>query len=179
MDFLNEVRTKIKKGNKVLFSKNSLYLQELDGLLKKQNRKAVILWAFEFAEETACELSKKYPGEIRFREALDICKLWMSGDIKMPEAKRAILSCHAFAREINSPEDIALCHALGQACSVVHTPGHAMGLPIYGLTALVHRYGADNCAKHVEIRKNQYIERLYYWSKNYINYTGKWADFIK
>ena len=49
----------------------------------------------------------------------------------MPQAKAAILACHALAREWDSPEDIALCHAVGQGCSVVHTAGHAMGYPIY------------------------------------------------
>ena len=40
----------------------------------------------------------------------------------MPVAKKAILECHAMAKELTDIADIALCHAIGQACSVVHTP---------------------------------------------------------
>ena len=36
----------------------------------------------------------------------------------MRAAQRAILDVHAFAKEIKSLEDIALCHAIGQACGV-------------------------------------------------------------
>lgn len=63
----------------------------------------------------------------------------------MPIAQRKILDCHGFAKEIDNKEDIATVHAVGQACSVVHTAGHAMGYPIYDLTSFVHRYGIDDC----------------------------------
>lgn len=49
----------------------------------------------------------------------------------MPMARHAILQAHAVAKEMGSLEDIVLCHAIGQACGVIHTKGHAMGFPIY------------------------------------------------
>ena len=61
----------------------------------------------------------------------------------MRYAQRKILDCHAFAKEAGCKEDVALCHAVGQACSVVHTAGHAIGYPAYDLTAIIHRYGID------------------------------------
>lgn len=61
----------------------------------------------------------------------------------MPVAKRAILDVHAMARDMDDPADAALCHAVGQRCSCVHTPKHALGLPVYELTATYIRGDGD------------------------------------
>ena len=112
----------------------------------------MVLWALNLAEESVCVLEEKYPNEHRPRTALELTRFWAAGEIKMTQAKRAILDCHAMAKEITIPEDIALCHAIGQACGVVHTVGHALGYPIYELTAIARRYGIENCRVAVETR---------------------------
>lgn len=98
--------------------------------------------------------------------------------MKMPYAQRKILDCHALAKEITSKEDIALCHAVGQACAVVHTAGHAMGFPIYDLTAVVCRYGIDQCRPFVEERKRYYMDRLFYWMEQGKDDGRPWAVFL-
>ena len=40
---------------------------------------------------------------------------WAAGRIKMPIAQKKILDCHALAKELDRKEDIAACHAIGQA----------------------------------------------------------------
>ena len=100
------------------------------------------------------------------------------GKIKMRLAQRKILDCHALAKELDSREDIALCHAVGQACAVVHTAGHAIGYPMYDLSAIVYRLGIENCAEAVEQRKREYIDRLFYWNEHAGDYEGEWADFM-
>jgi hypothetical protein len=109
---------------------------------------------------------------------LEATKLWAAGKIKMPIAKQEILKCHAFAKEIISQEDIALCHSVGQACGVVHANGHAIGFPVYDLTAIVYKYGIENCKEHIENRKKEYIKRIVYWEENYQNYSMDWANFM-
>lgn len=178
MDWFDEVNTKLKRKKQILFSKDSSLLQDLKILLDNQNHRTVVLWAFELAEEAVKKLEEKYPTESRPRSALEASKLWASGRIKMPIAKREILNCHAVAKEIQSLEDIALCHAVGQACGTVHTSGHALGFPIYELTAIVRSYGIAHCEVPVEIRKQEYIEKIMYWGAHYKNYTGDWADFM-
>lgn len=178
MDWFDEVKAKLNRKNQVLFSKDSIFLQDLEFLLRNQSHRVVVLWAFDCAEETVKKLEVKYPAENRPRIALETAKLWASGNIKMPVAKREILNCHEFAKEIRSLEDIALCHAVGQACSTVHTSSHAIGFPIYDLTAIIRKYGADNCRIPVEIRKQEYIEKIMYWRADYKSYTGTWADFM-
>lgn len=110
-------------------------------------------WAFDFASQSIAKLQEKYPEEKRTQEALGAAKDWASGKIKMRIAQRKILDCHAFAKEIENKEDIAICHSIGQACAVVHTAGHAIGYPIYDLTAIIYKYGIDNCKDAVEQRK--------------------------
>ena len=84
----------------------------------------------------------------------------------MPIAKRAILDCHAMAKELTNPADIARCHAVGQACSVVHTAGHALGYPMYELTAIVLELGLDDCREPIEHRVRYYEQRLHDWAEH-------------
>lgn len=178
MNWIDEVSVNLKKKNQVLFSKNSDYLQDLNMLFEPQCHRVMALWAFDCAYESITRLEEKYPEEKRPREALAAAKDWASGNIKMRIAQRKILDCHAFAKEIDNPEDIAICHSIGQACAVVHTAGHAIGYPIYDLTAMIHKYGIENCKDAVEQRKQEYIEKILYWNAHFSDYQGTWADFM-
>ena len=97
----------------------------------------------------------------------------------MPVAKRAILDCHALAKEMTTPADSARCHAIAQGCSVVHTTGHALGLPIYELTAVVRELGVDHCKEAIEHRNKTYIDTLLYWQVHEKDYEGPWTGFLK
>lgn len=179
MDWLIEVQNRIRTKNEVLFTKNSGFLSDLGALIREQNHRTMALWAFEFADEAVQRLSERYPSETRLKSAVLTAKDWAAGKVKMPAARRAILQAHAAAREASSPEDIALCHAVGQACSVVHARGHAVGFPIYDLTAIIRRYGVPECRPFVEARMYQYIERIRYWQEHYAGYPAEWADFMQ
>ena len=178
MNWIDEVSAKRKKKNQILFSKDSEFLQDLKTLMETQNHRVMTLWAFELASESVAKLEEKYPEEKRPREALEAARDWASGIIKMRIAQRKILDCHGFAKEIENKEDIAICHSIGQACAVVHTAGHAIGYPMYDLTAIVYQYGIDNCKVAVERRKQEYIEKIIYWNEHLCDYTGTWADFM-
>lgn len=178
MHWIDEAAIRLKKKNQVLFTKDSAYLQDLLTLFQNQKHTVAALWAFDFAAESIAMLEEKYPDEQRPREALAAVKDWAAGKAKMRWAQRKILDCHAFAKEIDQKEDIAVCHAIGQACAVVHTAGHAIGYPIYDLTAIVYRLGIAGCAEAVEQRKQDYIDRLFYWNAHCSDYMGEWAPFM-
>lgn len=178
MDWIDEVSLNLKKKRQVLFSKDSEYLQDLISLFQNQSHRVMSLWAFDFAEESIKKLKEKYPNEKRPREALEAARNWASGKIKMPLAQRKILDCHAFAKEISNREDITTCHAVGQACAVVHTAKHAIGYPIYDLTSIVYKLGVKNCKETVEARKLEYINKLLYWNNHLSEYSGNWAAFM-
>ena len=96
----------------------------------------------------------------------------------MPIAKRAILDSHAVAKEIENSEYGALCHAIGHAGATVHVETHAMGLPIYELTAIVLKYGKDGFSKPVIEKINYYHNRLLYWQENADILGLDWASFL-
>lgn len=178
MDWIDDVNARMKRKNQILFSKEIPILQELSILLENQNRRTIVLWALDLSGDCVRELFEKYPLDDRPIKALEEAKRWAAGEIKMPVAKKAILNCHSMAKEMDLPEDEALCHAVGQACSTVHTKRHAMGLPIYELTAIVKKYGIENCREPIEKRCAQYIDKLIYWRDNLSEYKGTWAKFM-
>ena len=178
MDGLDEVEERLKNKRQILFTKDSKYLQDLTGLFQSQDHRVMILWAFDLAAESVAELERKYPDERRPREALEAARDWAAGNIKMRLAQRKILDCHAFAKGIDCKEDIAICHAVGQACAVVHTAGHAIGYPAYDLTSLVYKLGIENCLEQIEYRKQSYIDKLFFWERHISDYLGPWADFL-
>ena len=177
--WLAEVKAKAKRKNQILFSKDSLLLDELCQLIEQSNRRVLVLWALELAEETAQKLEEKYPEDHRPREAIGASRAWTAGEIKMPIAKRAILNCHAMAKELGSSADIARCHAVGQACSVVHTTGHALGYPMYELTAIVLEQGLDDCRELIEHRVRYYEQRLHDWAEHEKSCCQDWASFLR
>ncbi len=178
MDWLEEVQQKAKRKNQILFSKDCPLFDQLNLLLEQQNHRAVVLWALELAEEAVICLKERYPDDFRPEDALNVTRLWAAGKVKMPVAKKEILRCHGMAKELSSPEDIALCHAIGQACGTVHTVGHALGFPIYELTAIVRRMGLENCRNAVEERCRYYVQRLVYWQQQEPSVTQEWAKFL-
>lgn len=178
MDWKEETAGRIKRRNQILFSKTSSCLRELDEKISRQNHRTLVLWALALAEETVALLEQRYPEECRPRIALEAAWLWASGKIKMREAQRRILDCHAVAKELTSREDIALCHAVGQACGVVHAAGHALGYPIYELSAIVYREGLEKAVEPVEERCQYYLERLQQAEEEERGSEGPWAPFL-
>lgn len=174
----DEVAVKLRNKNQILFAKDCEFLQDLSALLQCANHRVVTLWSLDLAEESAEKLTEKYPLETRPVEAVLAARDWAAGRIKMRIAQRKILDCHALAKKLNCKEDIAICHAIGQACSVVHTAGHAMGYPMYDLTSIVHQYGFGDCVDAIQQREQEYMDKLIYWNEHFHEYTETWADFM-
>ena len=174
----SDVEIKIKKRNKILFSRDSRCLQELIKLIQLQNHRTMVMWALDCAKLPLEQFEAKYPDERRPRICLELCEAWARGKIKMPAAKKAILNSHAVAKEINDSEYGALCHAIGHAGATVHVGTHALGLPMYELTSIVLRYGKDNFLKPVSEKIDYYYNRLLYWQENTDKLKLDWADFL-
>lgn len=173
-----DVKRKLERKNKILFSRDSKCLQELIKLIEKQNHRTLVLWALDCGKTTLDYFEAKYPSELRPRVALELSLIWAKGKIKMPIAKKAILDAHFVAKEIKDAEYGALCHAIGHACATVHVETHAIGLPIYELTALVLKYGEDDFKKPVSEKIDFYFQKLLYWQENADSKEYEWADFL-
>lgn len=173
-----DVEIKLKRKNKILFSRSSQCLQELIKLVQQQNHRTLAMWALDCAKETLINFQKKYPHELRPKICLELCEGWAKGKIKMPVAKRAILDCHAVAKEINDDIFGALCHAIGHAGATVHVETHALGLVFYELTATVLDHGKIDFSKAVTEKINYYYNRLLHWQENINNLNTNWATFL-
>lgn len=175
---MDDIELLLKKKRKILFSRMSPCLQPLLIQIQKQDHQTLILWALDCAMVPIKILQKKYPKEERPKIALQKSFEWATGLIKMPEAKKAILDCHRCAKEIKDEVDIALFHAIGQACSTVHVETHAIGLPIYELTAIV-RSNPHHYTKLIEEKIKFYIEKLEYWENHKQTNNITWAKFLQ
>lgn len=178
-DWTTEPAARLKRKNQVLFAKDSPFLFELATLLQGADHRAAVLWALELAEQSVSALEKAYPEETRPRQALLAARDWSVGYLKMPLAQRMILDCHGFAKELTNKEHIALCHAVGQACAVVHTAGHALGYPMYELSAMIYRMGIPDCWDALEHRRKTYIDRLQFWNTHWQEAKQPWASFLE
>ncbi len=174
-----DVEIKLKKRNKILFSRDSLCLQELIKLIQLQNRRTLVMWALDCAKVTLEQFEEKYPDEQRPRMCLALCEAWRSGKIKMPQAKQAILASHAAAKELlDDPEYGALCHAIGHAGATVHVQTHSLALPLYELTSIVLKHGKDDFTKAVIDKIDYYYDSLLYWQENTDQLGLDWATFL-
>jgi hypothetical protein len=174
----SDVEIKLKKRNKILFSRESQCLQDLIKLIQLQNHRTLVMWALDCAKVTLEQFEAKYPDELSPRICLELCEDWARGKIKMPLAKQAILASHAVAKKINDSEYGALCHAIGHAGATVHVETHALGLPFYELTAVVLKHGKDNFPKPALEKIDFYYDRLLYWQSNIEKLGYNWAVFL-
>ena len=104
----SDIAIKLKKRNKMLFSRDSLCLQELIKLIQLQSHRAIVMWALDCAKLPLQQFEAKYPDDRRPRNCLELCEDWARGKIKMPIAKQAILDSHAVAKNIDDSEYGAL-----------------------------------------------------------------------
>lgn len=169
-----DVEEKRRKHNQILFSRSSLCLQNLLYFMRRCTHQELLLWALSFAKEILLLLESIYPDETRFRTAYQKTIALAKGEIKMPEAKRAILDCHAVAKKLQNSSHIAFCHALGQGLSTVHVETHAIGLCIYELTAIVFKHPTDYVTI-VSERVQEYIDRLFSIHENFSFFCGQFG----
>ena len=165
MDWMEQVKAKQMRRNQILFDRNSVLLLPLRHQIAKQSHIVIVAWCLSCLETLVQELSAQLPEEQRARQALDICRRWARGEEKMPQAKAAILSVHAIAKEQQDPIICALAHAIGMV--------------LYDLSAQVYALGIEHCREGVEQRLHWYEERLTYWSGQEGLRTQPWAAFLQ
>lgn len=66
-----DVEIKLKKGNKILFSRDSECLQELIKLIQLQKHRTLVMWALDCAKVPLKQFEAKYPDERIFRTHTD------------------------------------------------------------------------------------------------------------
>lgn len=176
---LSDVCARQKRGCKILFTRESACLQPFRRQLCRCDRRAVVLWALTMARRTAGELAEKYPQHSSVQTCVEVCFSWAAGEVKMPQARPYILQVHQMAKTVSDPADAALFHAVGQACSAVHTETHAMGFAIYDCTALVRRDKPEEAERALENRLVEYTSVLQQSAKAAAEPGRPWAPFLQ
>ena len=130
------------KLRKMLGSPNSLYVVSIRQLMETQSKTTLAQWCLDYARTEVLPIYKKaYPEDTRGELALDAAARWLTGELKLPQVKKQILSAHGAAREAEGdPAAQAAMRAVAQASSVIHVPSHALGLVYYGTAALAYAH---------------------------------------
>lgn len=128
------------KARKMLSDWEAPYIQTLMKLIETQSKATLAVWAVDYAERVLLPLwTKNDPEDLRPLHALNAARAWLAGAMKLPQAKAAILECHAAAREAEgNPVGQAAARAIGQSASTIHSARHCIGLPLYGALAVAY-----------------------------------------
>ncbi|KJS13295.1 MAG: hypothetical protein VR67_04710 [Peptococcaceae bacterium BRH_c8a] len=134
------------KTRKMLSDWKAPYIHSLMKLIETQSKSTLAHWAVDYSERVLLPLwDKHYPDDLRLHNALNAAREWLSGAIKLPQAKSVILECHAAARAADgNPVAQAAARAIGQCASTIHSARHCIGLAFYGALAVAYdRLGTD------------------------------------
>ncbi len=164
---------------KLILSKGSDCIQPLKELIEQQKHRTLVAWALESAPQFLDIFEQKYFWDQRPRQALEIAAVWARGEIKMPEAKKAIHAAHNAATAAEGEYAAqAAARAVGHAAATVHVPTHAIGLVLYGLTAFVYASDPGQADQVVEGELQRFYQRLVYWQDNIDKLETTWAPFL-
>lgn len=169
---------------KMFFSRESECIQPLRELIEKQLHKTLILWALECAEPYLAYFETHRPGESRPRRVLEIAGKWACGQVKMPEAKKAIHAAHSAAAAVgdktrHDASVMAAGRAVGHAAATVHVETHALGLAFYGLTSKTYSVEESEADAAVESEIDRLYSRLLFWEQHISQHKGPWAEFLQ
>ncbi|WP_353744779.1 putative immunity protein, partial [Acetobacterium sp. MES1] len=102
------------KTRKMLNDWDAPYIQSLRRLIETQSKETLANWAITYCEERLLPLwERDYPDDLRPQQALKAAREWLSGTIKLPQAKKEILACHGAARDAEGNPVALLCRTLG------------------------------------------------------------------
>lgn len=117
------------------------------GTLSDRDHQLLAVWAAECTEHVLHFFEDVRPGDDRPRQAVELARGWVRGEVKMMRARDAAFAANAAAREVSGAAKEA-AHAAGQAGAVPHVAAHDLGAAAYAIRA-ARAAGGDE-AGHVE-----------------------------
>ena len=106
------------------------------GTLTDEHHRLLAEWAALCAEHVLHLFEQEQPGDRRPRDALDIGRSWIRGEVQMRVAHKAAFVANAAARGLPDPAKFAAL-AAGQAVAVAHVAAHALGAAAYAIRAAI------------------------------------------
>jgi len=120
--------------------------QEFWLFYNRNDHQSLALWAADCAERVLPLFEDSYPQDTRPRDAIRTLREWVrTGKFSMPVIRRASLSAHAAAKEVQASNKAAslAAHAAGQAVGTAHVATHAFGSALYAMKAVSVTNPAD------------------------------------
>jgi hypothetical protein len=119
------------------------------GTLTDDHHRLLAEWAIVCTEHVLHLFEDHQPGDSRPREALELGRAWIRGEVRMGEARQAAFRANAAARGMPDPAKFAALSA-GQAAAVPHVAAHNLGAAAYAIRAAgaaVSAVSADEAAR--------------------------------
>ena len=104
------------------------------GTLTDEHHRLLADWALGCAEHVLHLFEEQRPEDRRPREALEIGRAWIRGELRMTDAHNAAFQANAAARGMPDPAKFAAL-AAGQAVAVAHVAAHDLGAAAYAIRA--------------------------------------------
>jgi len=105
------------------------------GTLTDSDHKLLAIWAASCAEHVLDLFETARPSDPRPRQAIDLARAWVRGEITMSQARTAAGHANAAARDLRGPARHA-AYAAGQAAAVAHVAAHELGAAAYAIKAV-------------------------------------------
>lgn len=115
------------------------------GTLTDEHHRLLADWALRCAEHVLPLFEDQRPGDSRPREAIQVGRAWMRGEVRMRDAHAAAFQANAAARGMADPVKFAALSA-GQAVAVAHVAAHDLGAAAYAIRAAGASVPSDDAA---------------------------------
>lgn len=106
------------------------------GTLTDEDHRLLAEWAALCAEHVLHLFEQAQPDDTRPRDAINIGRAWVRGEVRMRDAHRAAFPANAAGRDLPEPAKFAAL-AAGQAVAVAHVAAHDLGAAAYAIRAAV------------------------------------------
>ena len=104
------------------------------GTLKDSDHRLLAEWAANCAEHVLHLFEAAQPADARPRQAIELARAWVRGEITMSQARTAAGHAQAAARDLSGAARHA-AYAAGQAAAVAHVAAHELGAAAYAIKA--------------------------------------------
>ena len=129
------------------------------GTLSDEHHRLLAEWAALCAEHVLHLFDEEQPRDTRPRDAIDVGRAWVRGEVRMGDARQAAFAANAAARGLPDPARFAAL-AAGQAAAVPHVAAHDLGAAAYAIRAVGASASADE-TEAARIREREWQrERL-------------------
>jgi hypothetical protein len=129
------------------------------GTLTDEHHRLLAEWAALCAEHVLPLFEQRYAQDTRPRDAIDIGRAWIRGEVRMRDAHAAAFVANAAARGRPDPAKFAAL-AAGQAVAVAHVAAHELGAAAYAIRAAVASAPAGQAESARVLERDWQRERL-------------------